>query len=288
MTAISLVALPPAAGAAGGEAGEILPGVHVISGRFAPGVPADGNSLVFEAPDGLIVIDTGRDAEHAQDVIDLAGEAQAPIAAVITTHWHIDHVGGNALVRRTFPRARFYGGPPPREGMAGLPEDTAIPPPDELITTTGPRVIAGRPLLIGVADHAVTTSDLWIYDPRTRVLATGDLVTLPVPRFDSACPRGWQAALWRLSTLDFRLLIPGHGAPMSRRGFETYRRAFENLLARAGTDSIPRDALVEGWMRDAAPLIPAGEREGARMLLGGYIDTVLRATPDAGTNPCAE
>ena len=47
--------------------------------------------------------------------------------------------------------------------------------------------------------RAVTAGDVWLFDPATRVLAAGDLVTLPAPFLDTACPERWKAALDRVA-----------------------------------------------------------------------------------------
>ncbi len=55
---------------------EIVPGVHLIRGKFTPGAQPDGNTIVFTAPDGLVVVDTGRHAEHTQQIVDFAKSAK--------------------------------------------------------------------------------------------------------------------------------------------------------------------------------------------------------------------
>ena len=79
-------------------------------------------------------------------------------------------------------------------------------------------------------------SDVWLFDPETRILVAGDLVTLPAPLFDTACPARWQASLDHLAQTDFALLVPGHGPAMSRADFDAYRLAFAGLLACAASD----------------------------------------------------
>ena len=116
-----------------------------------------------------------------------------------------------------------------------------------------------------------------MFDPATRVLAAGDLVTLPVPFLDTACPKGWQKALADLAGVDFATLVPGHGAPMTRQEFETYRAAFDGLLACAASARAPADC-IDGWTKDAAPLLKAEDPAFVRSLLAYYVD-VLRGDP---------
>ena len=66
---------------------------------------------------------------------------------------------------------------------------------DVPVERSGAMTIAGRPLDVRVAANAVTDADLWLYDAATGVAVIGDLVTLPAPFFETACPARWQAAL---------------------------------------------------------------------------------------------
>src|SRR5205085_9367192 len=117
------------------------------------------------------------------------------------------------------------------------------------------RVIAGRKLFVHLESHAVTAGDVWVLDPTTDVLAAGDLVTLPVPFLDTACPEGWKAALDNLSHAGFKILVPGHGAPMQRDAFETYRHAYGNLLTCAAAREKASGECADGWAREARTLI---------------------------------
>src|SRR4051812_8388905 len=83
-------------------------GVRLISGTFTPGTQPDGNSVIFDAPHGLIVVDTGRHPSHTQKIIDAARASGKPIKAIINSHWHLDHIGGNRLIRSAYPDVRVY------------------------------------------------------------------------------------------------------------------------------------------------------------------------------------
>ncbi len=297
-------------------ASELAPGVDLIPGTFVAGTQPDGNTVVFAAPDGLVVFDTGRHPEHTLEIVDFASAAKKPVVAIVNSHWHLDHVGGNVLLREKYPGVRVYASGAIEDAMRGFlanyhaqledviskaGDDTAKQAPwraelalidagpklypDERIGETSMRTIAGHAFRIGFESHAVTAGDVWLFDPASRVLASGDLVTLPAPLFDTACADRWKSALDRLGEIDFKVLVPGHGATMGRADLATYRRAFDRLLVCAAGKST-KQACVDGWMSDAAALIPAEDEKLARSLLDYYIDGNLRADAAARRKLC--
>jgi glyoxylase-like metal-dependent hydrolase (beta-lactamase superfamily II) len=293
-------------GRAAGDAIVVAPGIDLLRGRFVLTEQPDGNTTILRAPQGLIVVDTGRHPAHTQRIVDFAAAAGQPIVAVVNTHWHLDHVGGDVLLRRLFPGLRVYastaiegartgflanyrkylegevakaaGDPeketPLRSELALIDAAPAFAP-DQPVTKTGPVTIAGRKVELGVQPPAVTAADVWVYDAATRVLMTGDLVTLPVPLFDTACPTGWKTALDALAGVTFERLVPGHGPVLTRDQFDSYRRAFGDLLACAASPKAKGEC-IDGWLADAAGLVPAEEQKMARALLDYYLDTSLR------------
>lgn len=295
---------------------ELAPGVHLLPGRFVPGEQPDGNTVVWAAPAGLVVVDSGRHRAHTQAIVDFARAAKLPVAAVVNTHWHLDHLGGNAMLRREYPglrvlasdafpgalggflaRYREYlegavakagpeGAASERAELALLDAAPALAP-DEVVAASGPRRIAGRELVLTLERHAVTAGDLWLLDRESGVLAAGDLVTLPVPFLDTACPERWRAALDRLAAAEFGRLVPGHGPPLDRAGLDRYRRAFGALLDCAASER-PKESCAEGWIGDLGPLLPAAEQAFARQLLDYYIETALRGAPAARAGLCGD
>lgn len=311
LAALAGVAAPgrAAAGAAPDSARPLAPDVHYLPGRLEPGAQPDGNTVIFDAPDGLIVVDTGRRRDHAEAILEFAARAGRPLAAVVNTHWHLDHVGGNARLRERHPGLIVYASGALEQAMTGFLADyrryleTAVADtaadsasvasfreelaildagpelsPDEVVAAGAGRTIAGRRLVLGYAAHAVTAADLLVFDLASRVLAAGDLVTLPVPLFDTACPEGWRNALGLVASMKFDLLVPGHGPPLTRAQFDAWRRAFDNLLACADGQS-PAEECIAGWLRDAGDLVPHDEHAAARTLLAHYLDRNLRGDP---------
>src|SRR5688500_4400216 len=81
---------------------------HFIAGTFEPDRGPDGNSVFLDAPDGLVLVDTGRHPAHRDRLLDYARERGRPIVAIFNTHWHLDHSTGNAELRAAFPQAPLY------------------------------------------------------------------------------------------------------------------------------------------------------------------------------------
>ena len=307
---LSLGARAPAAATAPGW--HLIPGQVDPQGRKGP----DGNSIFLDAPQGLILVDTGRHPEHAAALLAYARERDRPIAAIVNTHWHLDHSTGNTEIRAAFPNAPLYASnaiegaltgflPNSRRGAEQALAAGQVPErmraeltrafdvmdhPDRLrptrpVTRSGMQVVAGRRLQVNLASYAATEGDVWIYDPALRLVIAGDLVVGPVPFMDTACPEGWRAALGQIASTSFTTLIPGHGAPMDRAAFNAWRAAY-NAFMDCGQSARPRTECVAGWRRDAARFIPAGSEQIVERLAGYYIDSRLRSSAEERARYC--
>lgn len=276
--------------------------VWLIPGGFLPGRQPDGNTVIFQAPRGLIVMDTGRHTWQREAILAFARARHAPIAAIVNSHWHLDHVSGNPDLRRAFPRLTVYASGAIDDALAGFLKRSAadaktyldsgrLPPetaedvrgdiatfengkalrPDVVIDRSRARSIAGRNLKVNLAPNAATEGDVWVYDPATRVVATGDLVTLPAPFLDTACPLGWSKALAEIEAVPFTKAIPGHGPAMTRAEFALYRRAFDSFVecaAGAAKDCAAR------WTGDTASLTDDHKKASE---MADYYVALLRA-----------
>src|SRR5258706_6815014 len=70
----------------------VATGVWLISGGILPNHEPDGNSVLFAAPAGLIVVDTGRHDWHGPAILAPARERKQDIIAIVHSHWHLDHL----------------------------------------------------------------------------------------------------------------------------------------------------------------------------------------------------
>ena len=286
----------------------IADGVALIPGGFAPGRQPDGNTVVFRGSRGLVVFDTGRHPEHSQAILDHAHSTGLPIVDVVNSHWHLDHVSGNPRLRKQYPALVVHAtdaidaalagflarskaqaeqflaqpGDPGQQAevradVATIDSGRAIAP-DEVVRGDADVDWGGRSLHVGREERAVTAGDLWLYDPATRTLAAGDLVTLPVPFLDTACAARWSASLRRLEATGFERLVPGHGPVLDRDGLVRYRKAFDGFVACAASAAAAADCRA-GWVRDAGSLL-GDDAASARTtaMLDYYVD-VLRDAP---------
>jgi len=288
------------------------PDLHLIEGTFSTAIGPDGNTVVFDAPDGLVVVDAGRHVTHSDKILAYARERGLPITVIVNTHWHLDHATGNQDLTAVYPDARLYTTRAVEGALDGFLAasaargEQALNDPDLSeadrtrrlrglntirervslipdVPVDGPMTlrVTGRDLELKVTHHAVTESDVWIWDPATHTVIAGDLVTLPAPLFDTGCPIGWLAALDAIAAEPLQRLVPGHGYVMDPDEFRTYRSAFENLIACA--EARDGATCAEGWLADAAPLLDKaagrdfGDPEYAKAAVTYYVDEILRS-----------
>jgi len=289
---------------------------HLIPGAVPLDLSPDGNSIILDAPKALIVFDTGRHQEHAQKILDYAKLRQRPIAAIINSHWHMDHVQGNADIRALYPRAEVYQSnaidgalttflanglknartaltdpktPPARVAEIRRYLDRMDHPdsvrPTRPVTRSARMSIAGRPLDVHLSRFAATEGDVWVYDPKTRTAIVGDLVVDIVPFMDTACPDGWCKALGEVAATPFQTLIPGHGPVMNRADFTAWRTAYDNFV-KCGHSDADKKVCVDGWMNDAAKFIDDGHRAYVREAADYYLTSRLRSSSEEQQRYC--
>lgn len=292
----------------------LAPGVVLVPGGFEAGRQPDGNSLLLKGSEGWLLIDSGRHRAHAEAALAAVG---GQVRAVLNTHWHLDHLGGNAWLRSQRPGLEVWASPavakalapdgwldryrrqlveaiptaPPQQAevmrvdLELLNQAAALRPDHEISTASG-QTLAGRRLQTGV-ETAVSGGDLWVLDAESGTLAAGDLVTLPVPFMDTACPPAWREALARISAQPFKRLVPGHGPVMSRADFERWRGGFEALLDCADQGLHPAACAavwrsrVDSWLDDAG-------RARVNGMLGYYFKTLLQAPPEQRERFCRQ
>ena len=292
------------------------PPYHLIPGAVPLDRGPDGNSIILDAPDGLIVVDTGRHPEHSRAILDYAQARGRPIAAIVNSHWHLDHTTGNWDIRKVYPDARVYASSGLEGAIAGffpasrkgaeeyLKSGKASPAaraeiergfhvmdhpelirPTNVIERSGATAIAGRKLDVHLAKFAASEGDVWLYDPESKLAIVGDLVVDIVPFMDTACPDGWLKALGEIERTPFTTLIPGHGSVMTRADFVTWKTAFAAFVD-CGRSNAPKEKCISGWEAGAAQFIDKTHRDYVRGAADYYLTTHLRSSPDEQQHYC--
>jgi glyoxylase-like metal-dependent hydrolase (beta-lactamase superfamily II) len=209
----------------------LAPGHVVISGY------TNGNILAVIGDSGVLLVDGQSTRRVAQADSALRAFTAQPVRYVINTHYHGDHVEGNAYWRARGATVIAHD----RVLVEAL-KDTTI---TELEWHRQPAVPDARPIMtfsdrmtlnlstgnvvIVHPPPAHTGGDAIIWFPATNIVHVGDIVEVGAPPFID-----W----WTGGTLDGTIavtdsliaqvndstrIVPGHGAVIDRNGLRDYR-----------------------------------------------------------------
>jgi len=209
------------------------PGVYVIRGSGDSITPANlgrvANVAFFVGRRGVVVVESGVSFRHGEAII-AAVEAvtRRPIRLVVITHAGQDVVfGAAAFQARGIPVLMH------RDAAALMAErcDTCL---RTLVTTLGERAmvgsrvvtpdrtvaattsldVIGRPLRLIAPASASSPGALAVFDPATRTLIAGSLVTIDrIPDLRDADGKPWRNGLATLAATQCERLIPALGKP---------------------------------------------------------------------------
>lgn len=212
------------------------------------------NIAVIDTGQGLLLIDPMPGPDNLPAFWQLLQQRFAPAALlVVNTHDHADHSGGNSFLLSQ--GARLLGaveasvaGHAEKPATGALQQNTAENPPESVAETAEQKDAAQQTgaaqqkgaALKSVADlpgiqtfmlpsHSKT--DRIFYHSASNSLFVGDIVdTSWHPTFYAGGIAGFTEALAQILALadEQTLIIPGHGAPISRQALLEYR---DNTLA---------------------------------------------------------
>ena len=156
--------------------------------------------------------------------------------------------------------------------------------PDVPVTKSGPLSSPGGGSPPTSTKDAVTAADLWLYDEKTGVAVIGDLVTLPAPFFETACP----ARLGGSARRGVGDAVPRR-RPWTRRAdvratpLQPTARPSAAFRACVGGDGAPA-MCATAWTRDVGPLLAdEDDRQQAIEYATYYVDFLRKnggASPD--------
>ena len=228
---------------------EIITGIHQVDG-------VNGNCYIL-VRDGLTVIDTGLPAGSGKKILSYIRNTlyrePTEIKTIIITHFHIDHIGGVATLKNAAPGAKVAIGNADAgyvSGQIALPvypgfrgfllriAGAIMNPgafPSDILLNDGDRI--GDLQCVAIPGH--TPGSIGLYDDRTKTFFSGDIL-----RYDGSTLTEGPAlftmnlndsrqSIRKLATLDFDLMLPGHGVPL-RGGASVRVREFAATLPAEG------------------------------------------------------
>ena len=80
---------------------KIFPTTWVIGTKY-PATPWGCDCYLLEGDDGCMLIDSGMSKHNIHDYIISTGVTDKPVIAVINTHSHFDHTGGNGYFPKVY------------------------------------------------------------------------------------------------------------------------------------------------------------------------------------------
>jgi cyclase len=189
---------------------------------------AVANAGVVRSNGATIVFDTTMLVEAALELRALA-ERIAPVAAVVCSHWHADHVGGNPA----FEDVDIVATTRTRELIESDGLETVLP--NELFEEQ--FLLEGTLVETLGGGHTESDTFLWFED----TLFAGDLVVVQNhPWVGHGDLEHWIEILEAFEARGPRVIVPGHGPVGGPADLTPLRRYLEGLLEGSAD-------LVDGW-----------------------------------------
>jgi cyclase len=197
------------------------------------------NSTFLVGLHGILVVDTGLDqAEGHKLLAEIRAISALPVQFIINTHYHPDHQGGNGIVG---PEAIVISSAFTREktlqliaktqrseaqSAVGDASQPAFRPAIEALDHKLTVFLDDIPVEVVMVGPAHTMGDVYVYFPKQKTLATGDLyLTNSSPAMDQGSVSNWIQALDSMLRLPVDYFVPGHfdvGTPATLTRFRDY------------------------------------------------------------------
>ena len=237
-----IIAVALALGAAAAVVAQNFDKTEITNEKLADGIwmlrGAGGNLGLIAGPDGAVMIDDQYGPLSPKIKAAVKGLSDWPLRAIINTHWHPDHTGGNENfandgveifahenVRKRLSEVHVF---------SGVRSDTVQPAPPRAwpVVTFGDGItlhLDGEEITVIHVPPAHTDGDAFVWFKHANVIHTGDLCfNGRYPFIDASSGGnidGMIAADDRLLALadDKTKIIPGHGPLTDKAGLQRFR-----------------------------------------------------------------
>ena len=247
---------------------QIGKGVYAaISGR------AGGNTGFVIGDDAVLVIDTFISQPPARDLLaEIRKLTNLPVKYVVNTHYHLDHVAGNAIFTEagaTVIAQRNELAWVRTENLKFFQQNGATPTAEQralVAALVEPQITFDHTLEINLGTRAVhvfympghTGGDSVVYIPDTDVVFAGDLAwNQRIPNLIDATTSLWIESLDKIiAAHPNATFIPGHGDVAHAQdlaAFRDYLAALRASIKKAQAAGQSGDALMQAVLADLKP-----------------------------------
>ena len=236
-------------------------GHNVFAAIPNPGSGAGGNSGFIIGDDGVLVVDTFQtEAAARQLVAAIKKQTQLPIKFAVNTHYHLDHVAGNAVLSEAgavilaqknvrdwihTENMKFF--PTPTDAQKSLVANLHSP---DLVYDRGIDIFLGAKHIVIRYELGHTGGDSVIFVPDGNVVFTGDLFWRhSLPNLIDASTEPMLATLQSLvAAHPDATFVPGHGDVATApdvTAFRGYIVAIRQFVGEARVEGLSGDAMAE-------------------------------------------
>ncbi len=245
--------------------------LYMISGE-------GGNVAVYVTSEGVVLVDDMFDRNHADILAQIKSVTDKPLKYVVNTHQHDDHAGGDL---KMLPIAEVIAHKNARANLVDIKqpyyEDTPGTPiglprltfSDEISINLGGKEVRAK-----YFGRGHTSGDAVVYFPSLRVIHSGDLFlgqrggrgpNIYVDYAQGGSFIEWTKTLDGILSLDFDVVIPGHGPVSTKADVVKFRADVERMRNRITGmvhDGAPKADVLKvlesdyGWRSTGCPLTP--------------------------------
>ena len=190
---------------------QLVPNVYAYEDLLtSAGVSFTTNSLIVVTTDGVVLVDGQDDPAHGKALVDSIKKiTPQPLKYVVIASDHVDHVGGNGVIKQAWPGAVFISSPASLKTMTDAKRDVL---PTETVADKRSLKVGATELQILNLGRGHTGGDLVVYLPEGKVMFLSELYLHQVfPAMITAYPSEWVATLKKAQAMDVSWFVAGHG-----------------------------------------------------------------------------
>lgn len=238
-----------------------------VSGR------AGGNTGFIIGDNAVLVVDTFISQPPARDLLaEIRKVTNLPVKYVVNTHYHLDHVAGNAIFTETGAIVIAQRNERPwvrTENLKFYQQNGATPTPEQRATVAAlvePQITYDHIMQIDLGGRVArivylpghTGGDSVVYIPDANIVFTGDLSwTHRIPNLIDATTSAWVETLDKIVAAHPNVtFVPGHGdiaTAQDLKDFRDYLAALRASIQKAQAAGQSGDALTQTVLADLKP-----------------------------------